>query len=429
MSNSPLTEIGLVQSKKIDPKSLKKESQSEPGAFSETLREQEASAEGRKLNDKKQVVKDDSSSTYGKDVTEQESTNEQNVSGLSAAKSSILDENVETSDPEEKFASEGQVLPTQAVPQQPMRVETDAISEERVGSALAEDQSMNLRTLLGLPADRSIDATVRLGSELVSDQFIAAKGTQVSRGDSDEIGIQPARQTSGDLNLLLSRLALLKEAQVTHHSSGEIDPKGQWLLSGSNSLEMVDRWLRSLKGNETNKLDGKPASTASTPDSAHLLLPTGRARAVGQFYVSFENNQNLARDSQLLQAMSGHLKTMRLNQMQFAQITVKPANLGPIEVMVKQDQDQTKLIFVAKHPEVRELIETNLIRLQKAFAGDDAELTQAFVTDDSSQFADSSTDSDERLWSDSNKVPHLFEALDAQTVLTSHHDGELDLWA
>ena len=83
------------------------------------------------------------------------------------------------------------------------------------------------------------------------------------------------------------------------------------------------------------------------------------------------------------QELAQQAKFMVRDQLQFVELKLKPANLGSVEIVLKQDDDQTTLMFFAKNPAVREALEASLQKLQKSFDDDGLQLQQTVVSDQS----------------------------------------------
>ncbi|MDA9043776.1 flagellar hook-length control protein FliK [Pseudomonadales bacterium] len=83
------------------------------------------------------------------------------------------------------------------------------------------------------------------------------------------------------------------------------------------------------------------------------------------------------------QELAQQAKFMVRDQLQFVELKLKPANLGSVEIVLKQDDDQTTLMFFTKNPAVREALEASLQKLQKSFDDDGLQLEQTFVSDQS----------------------------------------------
>ena len=74
---------------------------------------------------------------------------------------------------------------------------------------------------------------------------------------------------------------------------------------------------------------------------------------------------------------------MARQDLQSAQITLNPPQLGPIEVSLDIRNEQATATFVSANPEVREAIESSLPRLREMLAGVGVELGQANVSHES----------------------------------------------
>ena len=83
------------------------------------------------------------------------------------------------------------------------------------------------------------------------------------------------------------------------------------------------------------------------------------------------------------QELGQQAKFMVRDALKFAELKLTPANLGTVEVVVKQEDQQTTLMFFAKNPAVREALEASLQRLQKSFEDDGLNLEGTFVSDQS----------------------------------------------
>jgi len=83
------------------------------------------------------------------------------------------------------------------------------------------------------------------------------------------------------------------------------------------------------------------------------------------------------------QELAQQAKFMVRDQLQFVELKLKPANLGSVEIVLKQDDDQTTLMFFTKNPAVREALEASLQKLQKSFDDDGLQLQQTVVSDQS----------------------------------------------
>lgn len=80
-------------------------------------------------------------------------------------------------------------------------------------------------------------------------------------------------------------------------------------------------------------------------------------------------------------AIADRVMWMVQGEQQFAKLKLNPPNLGPLEVRVSVQQDQTSVSFVAQHAAVREALEAALPRLRELFDQQSLQLVRADVSD------------------------------------------------
>lgn len=81
---------------------------------------------------------------------------------------------------------------------------------------------------------------------------------------------------------------------------------------------------------------------------------------------------------------------------QVAKLKLNPPNLGPLEVRVSVNHDQTSVSFVAQHASVREALEAALPRLREMFDQQSLNLVRADVSDPGAQGQERATDAQGR---------------------------------
>jgi len=68
------------------------------------------------------------------------------------------------------------------------------------------------------------------------------------------------------------------------------------------------------------------------------------------------------------QAMGERIMMLMTQKVSAADIVLDPRELGPVEVKIRQDKDQTTLMFASHHPAVREQLEASLPKLRDLFS-------------------------------------------------------------
>ncbi len=80
-------------------------------------------------------------------------------------------------------------------------------------------------------------------------------------------------------------------------------------------------------------------------------------------------------------ALADRVSWMVQGEQQFARLRLNPPNLGPLDVRISVQQDQTSVTFIAQHAAVREALEAALPRLREMFDQQSLQLVRADVSD------------------------------------------------
>lgn len=110
-----------------------------------------------------------------------------------------------------------------------------------------------------------------------------------------------------------------------------------------------------------------PAQQSMSPQLTSSLLDMGVPQQVGA--KGWSN------------AVSDRVMWMVQGDQQFARLKLNPPNLGPLEVRVSINQDQTSVAFLAQHAAVREALEAAIPRLREMFDQASLQLVRADVSD------------------------------------------------
>ena len=90
-------------------------------------------------------------------------------------------------------------------------------------------------------------------------------------------------------------------------------------------------------------------------------------------------------------AIGERIMWMVQGDQQFARLQLNPPQLGPLEVRVSVNQDQTSVSFLASHAVVREALEAALPRLREMFDQQSMQLVRADVSDPGARHGGSDT--------------------------------------
>ena len=82
-----------------------------------------------------------------------------------------------------------------------------------------------------------------------------------------------------------------------------------------------------------------------------------------------------------MEQIAGHAKMAIEKDFRVVEIRLKPAHLGTIEILMKQDADQTQLTFFSRHQAVRDALDAQMPRLEELFQEDGLTLGETSVSD------------------------------------------------
>ena len=183
----------------------------------------------------------------------------------------------------------------------------------------------------------------------------------------------PALKTSGD-----------QEAGETAEVSGELDaqiaedPKSVFekmlqtvAKTGTREESAPVNALQNTNGNSQHSLTDAVArfSDAPTPAARSFVVQTAVPVPVGQ--------------PQWSQAVGEKVLWLAAQNVSSAEINLHPKDLGPMQVKVSVNQEQTSVSFTSHHPMVREVLDQNLNRLRDMFNEQGLNLVNVDVSDKS----------------------------------------------
>jgi flagellar hook-length control protein FliK len=124
--------------------------------------------------------------------------------------------------------------------------------------------------------------------------------------------------------------------------------------------------------------DSNPGNSGSTPAFATALAATGAANGTAAptpppAITSTINSPNWTQD------FGSRVVWLAKNDQQVAQININPPQLGPIQITIYINGDQTSAAFASPHPEVRQAIQDSLPQLREMFSNAGISLGQANV--------------------------------------------------
>lgn len=194
----------------------------------------------------------------------------------------------------------------------------------------------------------------------------ARKGRKNEEEDVTDTGIgllgslQTPVTTSSTSLVLESSTAALGQAGLAEQSAAEAA-----LLKQQNSAN-----LAAPDGNFSELLR-EPAAAATGSVSSQNPLQQSSAAA--------PELRTPLNDSRWSQEFGEKIVWMARNDQQQAQLSLNPANLGPLQITLSLDADKASALFTAATPEVRQAIEDALPRLREMLSATGISLGQTHV--------------------------------------------------
>jgi len=380
--------------------------------FSKTLKDAQQARPDSKNNDLKQSdrVSDgdyEPVEQSGGGRSAEEASGQRDASSRDPSKETSLDESPAESESERQDDSPGdQVLPDP-------------------GPSARDSKAAGMNWLTGI-SDRFFQTELPSGPAKTSDVMALANSGNSAEGTA--LGLREA----------LARLRLQPEGEVRRANATMAGFNGDRFLSsgasGRNALaeQMLAANLESsaalLKGGGQSDAGSWGRQGAESAFQIASLTESGRLTGteVKSAFATLLNNASQQAD--VVRQMGQHAKMMLAGKMQFAELKLTPANLGTVEILMKQENDQTTLVFFSKNPAVREAIESNMLRLQKNFEEDGLMLGQASVSDQSLAEHKEQMAAESDTQRSSTDIGAAEEQVTVEQPLAVEQDGMLNLW-
>lgn len=179
--------------------------------------------------------------------------------------------------------------------------------------------------------------------------------------------------------------------------------------AGLNTLEqqlnMGQNNTESLKPSSLSFSESLLATSSKAPAEAHLaavaggsehgsllsspaVASAGQARLVMPATISFGQPQWAG-------MVAERAASMALQNIQFAELQLDPADLGPVHIKVSTHQDQATVVFTSANQQVREALDQSLTKLREMMAEEGMDLVDASVSDQGAYDQQESNSSDE----------------------------------
>ncbi|MDO6421012.1 flagellar hook-length control protein FliK [Saccharophagus degradans] len=196
---------------------------------------------------------------------------------------------------------------------------------------------------------------------------------------------------------------------VGQNGSASLNPAEQQLNLGQSSAEPFKQsslsFAESLVATSAKTAGESPLTAISNASEHGSMLSSpnsasaSQARLVMPATISFGQPQWAG-------MVAERAASMALQNIQFAELQLDPADLGPVHIKVTTHQDQATVVFTSANQQVREALDQSLAKLRDMMAEEGMDLVDASVSDQSAyDQQDSNSSDDERT-----EQPALTEA-------------------
>lgn len=259
----------------------------------------------------------------------------------------------------------------------------------------------DLHASLQAPTTIETDSSISTGEPLPQDaaSMLAALGMLPPALDSKTKTIQSQEKTSEILlpeiksnsgvdtaGSFPENLPLLKTAQSAEFAQSSKSPEDSHSFSlpvasdtSGKTAKIAATDLLTLPKAETFGTE-KPVIEELAGNSSNISPQTLRATHRNEAVLNVEAP---VRDANWANDFSQKVVWLASSEKQFAQISLNPPQMGPIEITLNINKEGASALFVSQNAEVREAIETALPRLREMLAGAGIELGQANVSAES----------------------------------------------
>lgn len=270
---------------------------------------------------------------------------------------------------------------------------------------IALPPGMELATnVAGEPDTSALAGLTSLGESnpLSADEGAAVVAAPLLGGMLDE-----GRSVSGEKDLLAAGLNLKQDGpggqaktppNLPFHNSADDgkspdvlrhDSLAAGSLFGTRAMEKSMAEFAAALTSAANKASTAGPAVAHTPDAGSALAAIAPAVTTAS---SSTNSLPQTPAIPISPHQSGfdtevgeRILWMTKNQLPAAEIRLNPAHLGPVEARVSVSNDQVSVVLMAHHSTTRDALELALPRLREMFADAGLTLSQANVSDQSSQ--------------------------------------------
>lgn len=262
---------------------------------------------------------------------------------------------------------------------------------ERIQSLLQRIQAAVAREISGETEQKS--DKVALIAELVK-KIIPEAQTSLKVSESISAGKEttisgPLSQLRPDILQALSKKPLASDALSLNKADTlkTVGSKTDLLTLEDKKIERITQLVDLLKPMKADELQLRPApSERPIPTSIPVSQPSPLASAAKSELPTLDIQPSM-QSKAWNQVLSSRVIWMATEGLQQAALKLNPANLGPVEVRLRVQNEQVNVAFIAQNPATRDALEQALPRLRESFVENGLALSSADVSDQASHEA------------------------------------------
>lgn len=155
------------------------------------------------------------------------------------------------------------------------------------------------------------------------------------------------------------------------------------------------------------------------------LLPAEHQTKPANYVPSVTVDTQIGRP-QWAEAFNSRVLLLSQDQIPSAQIKLNPAELGPVEIRLSMNKDQTHIHFIAQHSEVRDAIEEAFPRLRELMGQSGVNLGDVNVSQHSASYQSPVFDNEQFINGEQNSFEQSVDEQDHRAVAVSVQKGLVD---
>lgn len=256
----------------------------------------------------------------------------------------------------------------------------------------ASTPALNAMVNGALPADKAANATPNSGAETpaakVATTATPAAATATAALADADVSIKPTdAPVNSDIKTDKQTLAVNDTMVAVSDDAVANDPKMVFekMLKNMTAAGTINNGVEGRSPESLERTAGLSPAPSSTAGLESLLRGADSATPAARSFVVQTAVPVPVGQPQWSQAVGEKVLWLAAQNVQSADINLNPLDLGPVQVKISVNQEQTTVNFTSHHAVVREVLDQNLGRLREMFSEQGLNLVNVDVSDKSFQ--------------------------------------------